>query len=86
MEKSNDVQAQKLSVWVDNDLCTGGGLCLETAPEVFAHNKEGICCVKDGTKLVSGPEALVVVAPEHHDKVMQAADDCPGECIFIEIE
>lgn len=77
--------ATKMCVWVDSELCTGCGLCLEAVPEVFAH-KDGICHVKDGKKLRSGPDKLVEVPEPLHDKLIAAADECPGECIFIEVE
>ena len=29
-----------MSVWIDQDLCTGDGLCLEIVPAVFALGVE----------------------------------------------
>ena len=36
-----------LKVWVDQDLCTGDGLCEEIAPEVFVMHDDGLSYVKD---------------------------------------
>jgi ferredoxin len=80
----SDVESTKLAVWVDNDNCCGGGLCVEAVPEVFAH-KDGLCHIKDGKALRNGPDTPVEVPAALKDKVMEAAENCPGECIFIEI-
>lgn len=80
----SNVPSTKLAVWVDNELCCGGGLCVEAVPEVFAH-KDGICHIKDGKELRSGPSTPVGVPEALAEKVMTAAENCPGECIFIEI-
>jgi hypothetical protein len=29
---------------------------------------------------------MATVEPRHHRSVVQAADVCPGECIFIELD
>jgi ferredoxin len=79
-----NVESTKLSVWVDNEQCCGGGECVKAVPEVFAH-KDGICHIKDGAELRSGPDTIVEVPIALHDKVMEAASACPGDCIFIEV-
>jgi ferredoxin len=58
--------------------------CIESAPEVFAH-KDGICHIKDGAEMRNGPDTLVAVSEANKEKVIEAAENCPGECIFIEI-
>src|SRR5678815_1366147 len=37
----------QLEVWVDQDLCTGDGLCVQYAPEVFEFDVDGLAYVKD---------------------------------------
>ena len=38
-----------LRVWIDQELCTGDGLCVQYAPEVFEFDIDGLAYVKDGT-------------------------------------
>jgi ferredoxin len=74
-------------VWVDQDLCTGDGLCVDHAPDVFVLLEDGISYVKEGTRVLNDPgqwDSVAHVQPKHERHVIVAADDCPGECIFIE--
>lgn len=75
-------------VWIDQDLCTGDGLCTDHCPEVFRLLDDGISYVVDVTGAVHhqpGGAAQPAAVPAHlTDAVVAAASDCPGECIFIE--
>ena len=31
-----------MKVWIDQDLCTGDGICVEIAPDVFALLDDGL--------------------------------------------
>ena len=76
-----------MKVWIDQDLCTGDGLCEEIAPAVFTLLDDGLAYVKEGTEVKSAPggaEGLAQVPSELEDAVTEAAEECPGECIFIE--
>lgn len=87
-----------LRVWIDQDLCTGDGICTELAPDVFYMHEDGLAYVKEeakhfGTDTIldaSGAPKLQMAAgmarvPEKLiDDVIESADSCPGECIFIE--
>ncbi|MCU1490889.1 MAG: 4Fe-4S ferredoxin iron-sulfur binding domain protein [Acidimicrobiaceae bacterium] len=76
-----------MKVWIDQDLCTGDGLCEEICPSVFTLLDDGLAYVKDGDKVMSDPggaAGMVTVSPELEDAVTEAAEECPGECIFIE--
>ena len=76
-------------VWIDQDLCTGDGLCEEIAPDVFTLLDDGLAYVKDGDKVLSEPggaESMAPVPEGQLDAVIEAAEECPGECIFIEVE
>lgn len=79
----NDVR-----VWIDQDLCTGDGLCTDHCPEVFVLLEDGISYVIDPEHGVrnepGGADGMAVVPSRHLDAVIAAADDCPGECIFID--
>ena len=74
-----------MRVWVDQDLCTGDGLCEEIAPAVFRLLDDGLCYVVDAGEVLSGggSEALASVTSTHGDAVREAAEECPGECIFL---
>ncbi len=76
-----------MRVWIDQDLCTGDGLCLDHCPDVFVQLEDGIAYVQEAGIAFSDPLDGTVLArvPEEHDfAVILAAVDCPGECIFIE--
>ncbi|HEY5303963.1 MAG TPA: ferredoxin [Acidimicrobiales bacterium] len=76
-----------MKVWIDQDLCTGDGLCEEICPSVFTLLDDGLAYVKqDGVALSTpgGSAAVAAVAPDLEDAVVEAAEECPGECIFIE--
>jgi ferredoxin len=76
-----------MKVWIDQDLCTGDGLCEEIAPAVFTLLDDGLAYVKEGDKVLSdpgGPEGLAGIPDGMLDAVVEAAEECPGECIFIE--
>ena len=86
---SNGLLSGRLKVWIDQDLCTGDGICTDHAPEVFTILEDGIAyCVDEGKVLndPGGAAELAVVRPASEARVIHAAADCPGECIFIEIE
>ena len=77
-----------MKVWIDQDLCTGDGLCTDHAPEVFTLLEDGIAYVKDAGEVLNDPgsSASLASVPHHLEhSVVQAAEDCPGECIFIEV-
>ena len=78
-----------MKVWIDQDLCTGDGLCEEIAPAVFTLLDDGLAYVKEGDDVKRDPggaAGLAVVAEGLEDAVAEAAEECPGECIFIEVE
>jgi ferredoxin len=71
-------------VWIDQHLCTGDGLCVQYAPEVFEFDVDGLAYVKDGTgDLQLAPGARVGVPAHLRLEVIDAAKDCPGECIHV---
>lgn len=64
-------------------MCTGDGLCVQYAPEVFEFDIDGLAYVKDPDgELLTEPGAQVSVPPELRLPVIDAAKECPGECIF----
>lgn len=78
-----------MRVWIDQDLCTGDGLCLDHAPDVFVQLEDCIAYVaEDGWALndPGGSGSLAFVPPRSEQSVIDAALACPGECIFIEMD
>ncbi|MBF9131610.1 ferredoxin [Plantactinospora sp. S1510] len=74
----------ELRVWVDQDLCTGDGLCVQYAPEVFEFDVDGLAYVKDAAgDLRLAPGSRVDVPPHLRLEVIDAAKECPGECIHV---
>jgi ferredoxin len=61
-----------MKVTVDEDLCTGCGLCESTCPEVF-ELQDDIAVVKVDT-----------VPADAEESCKQAAEDCPVEAISCE--
>jgi ferredoxin len=78
-----------MRVWIDQDLCTGDGLCTDHCPDVFTLLEDGIAYVCENGAPANDPggPGSPVLVPEHDEmKVLVAADDCPGECIFVEAD
>ena len=76
-----------MKVWIDQDLCTGDGLCEEIAPDVFTLLDDGLAYVKEGSKVFNEPGGaggLAVIPDGQLDAVIESAEECPGECIYIE--
>lgn len=94
------MKSTNLMVWIDQDLCTGDGICEEIAPDVFVGRDDGLWVVKEEASHFDetivfdgedgpghGPEGSRGVArvPDSLlDAVVEAAEECPGECIMIE--
>jgi ferredoxin len=62
-----------MRVWIDQDYCTGSGLCELIEPRVFAIGGDGLARVHASE-----------VPPECEDEVRDAAESCPGGCIRLE--
>ena len=80
-----------MKVWIDQDLCTGDGLCEEIAPDVFVLLEDGLAYVRESQKIfaevegnLQGASGTAVVPTGQDDLAVEAAEECPGECIFIE--
>ena len=76
-----------MKVWIDQELCTGDGLCEEICPAVFVLHEDGLSYVKQGDTVLDDPGGqaqMADVASELEVAVGEAVEECPGECIFIE--
>ncbi|MDE3065790.1 MAG: ferredoxin [Acidobacteriota bacterium] len=75
-----------MKVWIDQDLCTGDGLCEEICPSVFTLLDDGLAYVKQDGAVLNNPggaDGVAAVPAELEDAVVEASEECPGECIFI---
>ncbi|WP_326599971.1 ferredoxin [Streptomyces sp. NBC_01803] len=81
--------AEELEVWIDQDLCTGDGICAQYAPEVFELDIDGLAYVKPpappGTEadLLTAPGATVPVPLPLLRDVTASVKECPGQCIHV---
>lgn len=73
-----------MAVWIDQNLCTGDGLCVQYAPEVFEFDVDGLAYVKDATGELLTEAGRRTDVPAHlRLEVIDAARECPGECIHL---
>ena len=76
-----------MRAWIDQDLCTGDGLCTDHCPEVFVLLDDGISYVQEHGVVNNEPggaSSTVCVPVRLESAAIAAALDCPGECIFLE--
>ena len=74
-----------MRVWIDQRACVGNGICEELSPELFVMVDGDVAHVRDrGRLLPSGPAGAATVPPQHVDAVVQAAEECPAGCIYLE--
>ena len=63
--------SRRLRITIDYDRCVGSGICILTAPGVFAYNA-------DRQSMVQDPAA------EPEERVLQAAEGCPQMAIIVQ--
>jgi len=79
-----EIVTEPLRVWIDQDECTGDGLCVQYAPEVFEFDIDGLAYVKNsGNDLLTEPGAQADVPPKLLQDVLNSAKECPGTCIHV---
>ncbi|HEY2298274.1 MAG TPA: ferredoxin [Jatrophihabitans sp.] len=75
---------EQLQVWIDQELCTGDGLCVQYAPEVFEFDIDGLAYVKnDAGELLAAPRQRADVPSSLQLDVINSAKECPGDCIHV---
>lgn len=77
-----------MKVWIDQDLCTGAGICEDLAPGIIAMGEDGLAyVVQDGQVLTQpgGQASMAVVPAGQEEAVIEAAEQCPAECIYLEL-
>lgn len=71
-------------VHIDQDLCTGDGLCTQYAPDVFELDIDGLAYVKSADGELQTASGSAVSVPAHLLlRVIDSAEECPGDCIYV---
>ena len=84
MADGDGTDSDVLEVWIDQQLCTGDGLCVQYAPEVFEFDIDGLAYVKDADGELQQSEGARVGVPANlRLDVLDSAKDCPGNCIHV---
>jgi ferredoxin len=84
VQQEAGVGGEALEVWIDQDLCTGDGICAQYAPEVFELDIDGLAYVKgSGDELLQAPGATTPVPLPLLRDVTDSAKECPGDCIHV---
>ena len=89
------------TVRIDGDACMGAGTCSQIAPEVFHQRNDGTWAVKEAASYFGeavvfdgssdpghgpdGMEGRARIPQVLLDSVIEAADECPAECIYVEV-
>ena len=70
-----------MKVWIDQDLCTGDGLCTDHAPAVFTLLEDGIAYVKQSGRVLNDPGSagsLASVPPATRTRRRPGGRGLPG--------
>jgi ferredoxin len=73
-----------LEVTIQQRRCVGNGCCADIAPEVFAMGDDDVAYLCADGCILPG-DATVAVPAELEDVVLEAADECPAECIRVRL-
>ncbi|MFC9290186.1 ferredoxin [Streptomyces sp. NPDC057052] len=84
VQQEAGVGGEALEVWIDQDLCTGDGICAQYAPEVFELDIDGLAYVKTpDDELLQDKGATAPVPLPLLTDVVDSARECPGDCIHV---
>jgi ferredoxin len=88
------------TIWIDPNSCMGAGTCAEIAPEVFHQRDDGVWAVMESARYFGdttvfdgrggeghGPDGYLGrarVPDQLLDLAIEAAEECPAECIYVE--
>lgn len=75
-----------MKVWIEQEYCTGDGLCADLCPEVFEMGDDGLAHVReDGHRAVDGEAGAFEVSSDFEAAVLDAQAQCAGECIYVKV-
>jgi ferredoxin len=69
-----------MRVWIEEEFCTGDGLCEDLCPEMFQMGDDGLAHVK-GCDAAVDAESAVTVPEGLEEGVLDAEAQCAGECL-----
>ena len=77
-----------MKVWIDQDLCTGDGICTEICPTIFEMHDDGLAYVKEehwksiagtddgkGDPALKMAEGMAAVSEELFEAVIESAEE-----------
>ena len=74
-----------MQVWIDQDCCTGAGLCVDHCPDLFIVLDDGIGYLRDGGLVITDADHPAIPVPRRQEQAaIDAVERCPGECIYLE--
>ena len=92
--------SHKALIWIDQNECMGAGTCEQIAPEMFQPIGDGLWAVAENAQYFQQPVVFDGGAGPNHgpdgftgkarvpeellDIAVEAIDECPGECIYME--
>jgi len=75
--------SEQLRVWIDQDLCTGDGLCVQYAPEVFEFDMTDSPTSRTTPASARRESRRGRCAERLRLDVIDSAKECPGDCIHV---
>jgi ferredoxin len=72
-----------MKVWIDQNACVGNGICAELAEDLFMFDGD-LAYVRDGDQVLTQRGAMISVPHGRENAVLDAAEECPAACIYIE--
>ena len=78
-----------MRIWIDVSECMGAGTCEQIAPASFASTPDGVWTVKEDAAFFGATSIMASGQPARVpdaiiDDVLDAIEQCPAECIFVE--
>jgi ferredoxin len=70
-----------MRVWIEEEFCTGDGLCEELCAEMFEMGDDGLAHVKGCGASGDSSESAVTVREGLEESVLDAEAQCAGECL-----
>lgn len=72
-----------MHVWIDHAECCGVGVCVDACPSLFVLADDSLAYLEVGGRRYASNEPAVV-DDALLDQVLDAAEDCPQDCIFVD--
>jgi ferredoxin len=72
-----------MRVWVDQKQCVGNGVCAELAPDVFVLGTNDVAFTCEDGRVLR-PDESARVPPHLESAVLDAVDECPAACIYLD--